>query len=294
MPIRNSKRVAFTLIELLVVIAIIAILAAILFPVFAQAREKARAISCLSNERQVGMAMIQYVQDYDEIYPNGININGNKRVWPAEGWAGLCQPYIKNAAIFKCPSDTTASVSATDLVVSYGYNSNLVGFIEKENDPAPSGQALAALASPARTVQLFEVANITANVSDNREGANPGGTLGTNFSGSSIGLDNRLYALQVWSTSSKNQYATGLLGSRAPFNSDKTQFAAPKGRHTGGANYLLADGHAKWMIGNSVSSGLTAQAETCNQDNLPALPGCGQKFDAAGTASSFSATFSIR
>jgi len=67
--VRN--RSAFTLIELIVVIAIIAILAAILFPVFAQAREKARQTSCLSNERQLGLAVIQYVQDYDQTYPPG-------------------------------------------------------------------------------------------------------------------------------------------------------------------------------------------------------------------------------
>lgn len=287
-------RTGFTLIELLVVIAIIAILAAILFPVFAQAREKARAISCLSNERQIGMAMLQYVQDYDETYPNGININGNQRVWPAEGWAGLCLPYLKNTAIYQCPSDTTSSISKTDTVVSYAYNSNLVGFIEKENDPIPSGLALATLSSPSRTVQLFEVSNITSNLSDDREGAKPGGVLGTNFSGASIGLDNRLYALQKWSTSSINQYATGLLGSREPFKQDKTQFVSQRGRHNGGANFLLADGHAKWLTGNAVSSGLNAPKESCNQDNLPILPGCGEKFDAAGTASQLTATFSIR
>ena len=291
---QTKYKKAFTLIELLVVIAIIAILAAILFPVFAQAREKARAISCLSNERQIGMAMIQYVQDYDEIYPNGININGNQRVWPAEGWAGLCQPYIKNTAIFRCPSDTTSSLSKTDIVVSYGYNSNLVGFIENEGDPIPTGQPLSALSSSARTVQLFEVSNITANVSDDREGAKPGGTLGTNFSGASLGLDNRLYALQKWSTSSVNQYATGLLGNRAAFNASKTQFVSVRGRHTGGSNFLLADGHAKWLTGNAVSSGLNASAESCNQDNSPILQGCGKKFDAAGTAASYNATFSIR
>src|SRR2546421_3601763 len=73
----GAPRHAFTLIELLVVIAIIAILAAILFPVFAQAREKARAISCLSNEKQVGLALMLYIQDYDEKYPQEHPSTGN-------------------------------------------------------------------------------------------------------------------------------------------------------------------------------------------------------------------------
>ena len=68
---KSTTRLGFTLIELLVVIAIIAILAAILFPVFAQAREKARQISCISNEKQIGLAALQYTQDYDELMPLG-------------------------------------------------------------------------------------------------------------------------------------------------------------------------------------------------------------------------------
>src|SRR5438128_5463059 len=84
----------FTLIELLVVIAIIAILAAILFPVFAQAREKARAISCLSNAKQSGLAFAMYVQDYDEVTP----CMGFGREW----WTNL-YPYTKNLDLYYCP-----------------------------------------------------------------------------------------------------------------------------------------------------------------------------------------------
>ena len=85
----------FTLIELLVVIAIIAILAAILFPVFAQAREKARQISCISNEKQMGLAMMQYVQDYDESFPQGQYRDANNN--PLD-WQNAIYPYIKNGA----------------------------------------------------------------------------------------------------------------------------------------------------------------------------------------------------
>ena len=122
---KNSNRnsTGFTLIELLVVIAIITILAAILFPVFAQAREKARSVSCLSNMRQIGVATYMYVQDYDEVYPrNDDCLNNDTEPYPGVPTASGCsgpsfgnrinhykwfhwlQPYVKSTAIFRCPS----------------------------------------------------------------------------------------------------------------------------------------------------------------------------------------------
>src|SRR2546426_951485 len=92
---------AFTLIELLVVIAIIAMLAAILFPVFAQAREKGRQASCLSNLKQIGTAVLMYAQDFDELYPMsyfGFSASGTNTSWPQ-----LTQPYVKNEQVFVCP-----------------------------------------------------------------------------------------------------------------------------------------------------------------------------------------------
>jgi prepilin-type N-terminal cleavage/methylation domain-containing protein/prepilin-type processing-associated H-X9-DG protein len=104
----KKRRIGFTLIELLVVIAIIAILAAILFPVFAQAREKARATMCLSNLRQIGTAVMMYTQDHDEYLPfnyaytwgPGCSGPTGELYW----WQDLCRPYVKNEQVYQCPS----------------------------------------------------------------------------------------------------------------------------------------------------------------------------------------------
>jgi prepilin-type N-terminal cleavage/methylation domain-containing protein/prepilin-type processing-associated H-X9-DG protein len=99
---QRQPKHAFTLIELLVVIAIIAILAAILFPVFARARESARRTSCLSNLKQIGLGFMQYTQDYDEAYPLSS--------FPANNvsWTLSTQPYMKSLQLYRCPSDTGA------------------------------------------------------------------------------------------------------------------------------------------------------------------------------------------
>jgi len=106
----------FTLIELLVVIAIIAILASILFPVFARAREKARTASCQNNMKQLGTALMMYVQDYDEALPYGSTTYMNSHV---NVWDGM-QPYIKNWQVYACPSDTLQNCVSLQAGVS-GY-----------------------------------------------------------------------------------------------------------------------------------------------------------------------------
>ena len=159
-------RRAFTLIELLVVIAIIAILAAILFPVFAQAREKARQASCASNLKQMGIAILQYNQDFDEAYAMamwGSSASGTRCSWPA-----MIQPYVKSTAIFTCPSDTGnygktpgtisdpagCSASPTGYSVSYIYNYYLAG----NNNPNGGviTSSLPQLPAPATTVMMTD------------------------------------------------------------------------------------------------------------------------------------------
>jgi prepilin-type N-terminal cleavage/methylation domain-containing protein/prepilin-type processing-associated H-X9-DG protein len=105
--LRTGKKRGFTLIELLVVIAIIAILAAILFPVFAQARDKARSAACMSNEKQIGLALMMYLQDYDEAYP--LNRLGNTACNDATRcgtWRTCVYPYTKNWQLFFCASNS--------------------------------------------------------------------------------------------------------------------------------------------------------------------------------------------
>jgi prepilin-type N-terminal cleavage/methylation domain-containing protein/prepilin-type processing-associated H-X9-DG protein len=162
---RTGKRNGFTLIELLVVIAIIAILAAILFPVFAQAREKARATSCLSNTKQQGLAWAMYVQDYDETtvlayFGSWGSCYPNCPEWGHFPWDKELYPYIKNKGVFTCPSlpsanwDTLACAYDPDglcrpqfdfpSVIGYGLN------------PFLSGIALGKIQAPSDTLGIVE------------------------------------------------------------------------------------------------------------------------------------------
>ena len=151
------RRSAFTLIELLVVIAIIAILAAILFPVFAQAREKARQIACISDARQLATANAMYTQDYDEmLLPStnyGVPTSDPLRIWPA-----MVQPYVKNEGVFLCPSASNAAFAASWSVrgnAPIGYN-GLAGYDPNGVEAPTSVAALASLDEPSRTVLLAD------------------------------------------------------------------------------------------------------------------------------------------
>lgn len=145
--VSNPKR-AFTLIELLVVIAIIAILAAILFPVFGRARENARRSSCQSNLKQIGLATLQYSQDYDEaMLPQRMTTSG-----PYWAWTSLVQPYLKSTQVLLCPSN-----SITGATQSYTQNFWTGGTPYK---------TLASLAIPAQTVQFMDAIGGTSDVTN--------------------------------------------------------------------------------------------------------------------------------
>jgi prepilin-type N-terminal cleavage/methylation domain-containing protein/prepilin-type processing-associated H-X9-DG protein len=141
----------FTLIELLVVIAIIAILAAILFPVFAKAREKARQTSCLNNQKQLALGWTMYVQDYDEAFPPYCHYNYDTSSWTVR-WYTLLEPYIKNKQVWICPSDNNTSEDWR----SYGYNGyNLVTTVWNLK-PANAALRLAELTNPSETIMAGE------------------------------------------------------------------------------------------------------------------------------------------
>ena len=241
----SFDRRGFTLIELLVVIAIIAILAAILFPVFAKAREKARQISCASNQQQIGLALMQYNQDNDESFPSGYNNYAGYGV----GWAGSVQPYIKSTGVMKCPDDSTSVKTVgteTFSPDSYALNRNLVG-------SGPTG-TLSSLQGPANTVLTFEVSGVVADISQVNEGTVASGAANPNLDSESPTSDGRDILLRsnydIYTPVGTPLYATGYLDNR----NANTEFQ-PDGRHTGGSNYLLADGHVKWLKPEKVSAG---------------------------------------
>ncbi len=253
---------AFTLIELLVVIAIIAILAAILFPVFAQAREKARQTACLSNLKQWGAGFMQYIQDYDETFPSqqyGGELPGTKDT----NWVAVIQPYAENnkniadagnrdvngngpiAKIAVCPSHIGDRLSSSTTVIGMSYGlaewavgsrssfktapANLKGPVDSR-----SFRPLSLFVSPSSTVLLGEqgigysqiayypVDNDQNVVQINRSTATPP-------------------ALNVKATGASRPTWEAIPGVSTSFsNLDYT-------RHSGGSDYLFCDGHVKWM-----------------------------------------------
>jgi len=208
----------FTLIELLVVIAIIAILAAILFPVFARAREKARSSSCQSNLKQIGLAFHQYMTDYDERMPGSwFDVNGNVSLDQGDyTWRVAIQPYIKNRQIFVCPSDPTrnafsqvydpstdySDIAPSGAAYTAGYGMNTVHYASGPPTP-PFWQPDSAIVDPAGTVLVADSTDFEISYQSN---------------------------------------AHGYLRS-----------GAGETRHLEGANYLFCDGHVKWLKPTNVS-----------------------------------------
>ncbi|MGI5818944.1 MAG: type II secretion system protein [Armatimonadota bacterium] len=215
----------FTLIELLVVIAIIAILAAILFPVFARAREKARQTTCLNNVKQIGLAVLMYAQDNDEKLPMRYDSSS-----PRIGIMQATQPYIMNSGVHDCPSAShTSVITSYNGHRSYGYNSGAFA--------TNAGRRMALIRRPSEIVMMGDVChdrnnNCTLNTPSL---SGTGGPFMCDPDGTNCqvcgGTHNSLYAEPLGSHSS--QY------DRPGFNFLE--------RHNGTGNAAFLDGHAKAM-----------------------------------------------
>ncbi|HEX3982812.1 MAG TPA: type II secretion system protein [Acidisoma sp.] len=281
--VRN--RTGFTLLELLIVIGIVVLLAAILLPVFASAREEAHRIACLSNERQMGMAMALYVGDNDDVFPSA---SGS----PGTGWASACIPYVKNAKVFACPDDPTKPVTVVSFgrhagyllsPVSYGFNSNLSGLVSFPDDDINSHPpiGLGAVNAPASTVLFFEVMNATANMSPGAAGAGSASGDGGADCGSPPTYPCGDSIIANHQEIPCIRYTTGNIGGRQLNGDGKSgNFCGllehlPIGsapRHGAGSDYVAADGHAVWLRPEQVSGGRSAVAEDCAQGTSTTQP----------------------
>jgi len=226
---KKSSR-GFTLIELLVVIAIIAILAAILFPVFARARENARRASCMSNLKQINLGILQYTQDYDEKYPLYVF---QPPGGPNVGWGEIVQPYLKSNQILQCPSDSGSSDSSLAPGVDteftdYAYNIRVGGY----DGGRKSGMSLAAFTQPALTVVLTDY---NSNVSYTYTTGDHGTLNGTCTTSTCTGT------AYLW---------RGL-------------------RHFEGANLAFVDGHVKWYKGHTTTSDFTGYLDSVYSVGTP-------------------------
>jgi len=246
------------LIELLVVIAIIAILAAILFPVFARARENARRASCQSNLKQVGLGILQYTQDYDEAFPNTVS-NGNNYY----GWVQLMQPYIKSYQLFQCPSEPTAG--STQISQSYAnayYPSLTQGMSEADHTDyfynALAGDPPGQFATGAKIAQVQQPA--LAILCGDQNPTLPGG-----YSSAVTGMQRYAESPQYIGGGEDGSSCSGLLGETSITGgncSDRATIdrAGAAKRHLETANYLFADGHVKALRGSRIYGAATPYA----------------------------------
>lgn len=253
---RSWKNSAFTLIELLVVIAIIAILAAILFPVFAQAREKARATSCLSNMKQIGLAVMQYAQDYDETFPLR-----NYNQWAAEPWDWTVQPYIKSLAVFYCPDDSSAGQVTgpgndwMGVGISYASNSlmtwpgpKLVGIMGYPADPNATWMGTSGSATLADIKQPSDVIMVTeTHCDDVLKAGNTDGN--TSRWGTCAGIED----WPTWSCTApggvflQRPPLQSRGGSEDPFGDQVINGSVSHKHSEKRSNFLFSDGHVKSM-----------------------------------------------
>ncbi len=250
-PVRRG----FTLIELLVVIAIVALLAAILFPVFAQAREKARQTQCLSNLRQIGLGVLQYAQDNDEMVVH-TELGGDVDDAHEYYWGDMLQPYLKSVQILACPDALhplafkPAPLPYTQQwSYAYGVNDivdNSPACTAAVDDPAcrhvgVAGQSLAAIPVPAATILICDNAPASAEGNDG------------DGSSTETGLNHARHEIN-WQLGHRNSTLTAVDGK------SQDGFA----RHSQGFEMVLADGHARWRarpLRNGLYSGGTQDNE---------------------------------
>jgi prepilin-type N-terminal cleavage/methylation domain-containing protein/prepilin-type processing-associated H-X9-DG protein len=237
------KKRGFTLIELLVVVAIIALLAAILFPVFARAREQARKASCQSNLKQLGLAVAMYIQDYDGMYPYAYMGYYNAAGQPMY-WFNLYDPYVKNKQVWICP--TARQQASTDIRTTYGVNGaggnwtrastapyHAGGFGENPAHPdTPTGNVLneAAILNPSQKIYAGDPAS--------------------NGAGNYFGR----YLIAYSSASYFPVLHGGQVGPFIDNSNGGEAVSGQPGDYAGGGNYLFADGHVKWMAAKTFFS----------------------------------------
>ncbi|HEX8834561.1 MAG TPA: DUF1559 domain-containing protein [Abditibacteriaceae bacterium] len=229
MKISSARRNrAFTLIELLVVIAIIAILASILFPVFARARENARRSSCQSNLKQMGLVFMQYAQDYDERMISAAM--GGTTVASMGGgtlpWQELAQPYVKNFQIYACPSNPNSKMDGVNF---YGSFNLRVGYhVNRDRDAEQSGTPSRWMYSPVG--QVNQVGPAMADMEDSSQAI-------TAFDSSSANPIHALTSIE----GDNNAETPGNGTATPPFEAQPLIFSG----HLSFTNFLFADGHVK-------------------------------------------------